>query len=88
MKKYSVSIRLLIVKNISHTDLRTSQAHFSEKGCQHKEKDYENKILSLKEYITGEEVKIIEIIFLFACMQAECEQQGSQLQCLLNWSIA
>ena len=31
MKKYSVSIRLLTVKNNSHTDLRTSHAQLSGK---------------------------------------------------------
>ena len=69
MKKYSVSIRLLTVKNNSHTDRRTSHAQFSEKGCQYREEDYENKVLSQKEYITGEKVKIIETIFLF-CLSA------------------
>ena len=43
--KYSVSIRLLTVK-ISHTDLRTSRVQLSEKGCQYREEDSENKILS------------------------------------------
>ena len=33
-------------KNDSHTDLRTSQAQLSEKGCQYREEDSENKILS------------------------------------------
>ena len=46
MKKYSVSIRLLTVKNNSHTNLRTSHAQLSEKGRQYREEDYENKILS------------------------------------------
>ena len=46
MKKYSVSIRLFTVKNNSHTDWRTSHAQLSEKGCQYREEDYENKILS------------------------------------------
>ena len=46
MKKYSVSVRLLTVKNNSHTNLRTSDAQLSEKGCQYREEDYENKILS------------------------------------------
>ena len=65
MKKYSVSIRLLTVKSNSHMDLRTSHAQPLGKGCQHGEDDYENKILSNKEYITGEKVKVIRIIFLF-----------------------
>ena len=34
----------------------------------------------IKGNITGAKVKIIEIIFLFACLQADCAQ-GSQLQC-------
>ena len=46
MKKYSVSIRLLTVKSNSHTNLRTSHAQLSGKGCQYREEDYENKILS------------------------------------------
>ena len=33
-------------KNNSHTDLRTSHAQLSEKGCQYREGDSENKILS------------------------------------------
>ena len=32
MKKYSVSIRLLAIKNNSHTDWRTSHAQLSEKA--------------------------------------------------------
>ena len=65
MKRYSVSIRLLTAKNNSRTDLRTSHAQLLEKGCQYREEDYENKNLSLKEYITGKKVKIIKIIFPF-----------------------
>ena len=45
MKKYSVSIRLLTVKDNSHTDLRTSYAQFLGKGSQCREEDSENKIL-------------------------------------------
>ena len=45
-EKYSVSTRLLTVKNNNHTDLRTFHAQLSEKGCQHREEDSENKILS------------------------------------------
>ena len=30
--------------------------------------------VTLKEYITGVKVKIIEIIFLFACLHVECAQ--------------
>ena len=69
MKKYFVSIRLLTIKNNSHTDWRTSHAQLSEKGCQYREEDYKNKILSQNKYITSEKVKIIETIFLF-CMSA------------------
>ena len=58
---------------IQSLSMRTSHAQLLEKGFQHGEEDSKNKILSLKEYITGEKVKIIEIIFLFfACLQAEC----------------
>ena len=46
MKKYFVSIRLLTIQNDSHTDLRTSRALLTEKGCQYREKDSKNKILS------------------------------------------
>ena len=49
--------------------MRTSHAHLLEKGSQHREEDSKNKILSLKEYITCEKVKIIEMIFLF-CLPA------------------
>ena len=58
----------------------TSHVQLLEKGFQHGEEDSRNIILSYKEYITSEKVKIIEITFLFACLQAECAQ-GSQLQC-------
>ena len=34
------------LKNNSHADLRTSHAQFSEKGCQYREEDSKNKILS------------------------------------------
>ena len=33
-------------KNNSHTDLRTSHAQLSGKGCQYREEDSKNKILS------------------------------------------
>ena len=46
MKKYSLSIRLLTVKNSGNADLRTSHAQLSKKACQPKEDDSENKILS------------------------------------------
>ena len=48
MKKYSMSIRLLTVKNNSHTDWRTSHAQLSGKGCQYREGDYENKFFFIK----------------------------------------
>ena len=46
MKKYSVSIRFLTVKDNSHTDVRTSHVQFLGKGSQYREGDTENKILS------------------------------------------
>ena len=45
-KKYSVSIKLLTVKNNSFPDMRTSDAQLLEKGVQHGEEDSRNKILS------------------------------------------
>ena len=33
-------------RNNSHADMRTSQAQLLEKGCQHGEQDFKNKILS------------------------------------------
>ena len=48
MKKYSVSVRPLTVKNNSHADMRTSYAQLLEKGFQHGEEDSKNKILSQK----------------------------------------
>ena len=39
-------MRLLTVKNNSHADLRTSHTQRSGKGCQYREEDSENKILS------------------------------------------
>ena len=39
-------MRLLTVKNNSHTDLRTSHSQLSQKDCQYGEEDYENKNLS------------------------------------------
>ena len=47
-EKYSVSIRLLIVKYNNHTNLRTSHAQFLGKGIQYREEDSENKTLSQK----------------------------------------
>ena len=38
-------MRLLTVKNNSHTDMRTSHAKLLEKGCQYGEGDSKNKIL-------------------------------------------
>ena len=55
-------------KNDSHADMKTSDAQLLGKGCQHGEENSKNKILSQKEYITGEKVKIIKI-FLF-CLPA------------------
>ena len=46
MKKCSMSIRLLIIKNNSHEDMKTSHTQLLEKGCQHGEEDSKNKILS------------------------------------------
>ena len=46
MKKYSVSTKLLTVKDNIYTDLRTSHAQFLGKGSQHGEEDAENKPLS------------------------------------------
>ena len=45
MKKYSISLTLLTVKNNSHADMRTSHAQLLEKGCQHGEEDSKNKVL-------------------------------------------
>ena len=44
MKKFTVTDEK--IKNNGHTDLRTSHAQLLERGCQYKEEDYENKILS------------------------------------------
>ena len=44
-EKYSVSIRLLTVKNNSHADMRTSHVQLLEKGFQHGEEDSRNIIL-------------------------------------------
>ena len=49
--------------------MTTSHAQLLEKAFQHGEEDSKNKILSQKEYITGEKVKISEIIFL-SCLPA------------------
>ena len=56
-------------KNNSHADMRASHVQLLEKGCQLGEEDSNNTIFSSKEYITGEKVKIFEIIFLF-CLPA------------------
>ena len=45
-EKYSVSITLLTIKDDSHADMRISHAQRLEKGCQHREEDSKNKILS------------------------------------------
>ena len=39
-----------------------------------------------KEYLTGEKVKMIEIIFYFACLQAECAQ-GNQFNAFTGQSL-
>ena len=44
--QYSMSIRLLTVKNNSHADMRTSHTQLLGKGCQHGKEDFKNKILS------------------------------------------
>ena len=72
------------MKDNIHTDLGTFHAQFLRKGGQYREEDSENKILSLKEYITGKKVKIIEIIFQF-CLHAGCECTGHQLHCLVRY---
>ena len=41
-------------KNNSHADMRTPDAQLLQKGFQRGEEDSKNKILSQKEYITGE----------------------------------
>ena len=64
-----MSVRLLTVKNNSHADMTTSHTLLLGKGCQQGEEDSKNKVLSYKEYITGEKVKTIEIIFL-VCLPA------------------
>ena len=59
------------MKNTSGTSLRTAHQNISIKVCVCREKYPENKNYVLKERITGEKVKIIEMIFYFACLQAE-----------------
>ena len=46
MKKYSVSVKLLTIKNNSHADMRTSHAQLLGKGFQHGEEDCKINILS------------------------------------------
>ena len=46
MKKYSMSVRLLTLKDNSHADMRTSPAQLLEKGCQHGEEDSKKIFLS------------------------------------------
>ena len=46
MKKYSLSIRLLTVKDDIRTDLRTSHAQFLGKCSQYREEDFENNFFS------------------------------------------
>ena len=62
MKKYSMSITLLTVKNNSQADMRTSHTQLLEQGCQHGDEDSKNKILLYKEYITGEKSNNISIL--------------------------
>ena len=76
-----MSIRLFTTKDKIHTDLRTFHAQFWGKGSQYREEDSENKILSQKEYITGKNVKIIEIIFQFS-LPAGCECTGTPIALL------
>ena len=45
-EKYSVSMTLLTIKDDSHADMRISHAQRLEEGCQHREEDSKNKILS------------------------------------------
>ena len=45
MKKCSMSLRLLTVKDTSGTNLRTSHTQLSGKGSQYRKEDSENKIL-------------------------------------------
>ena len=48
MKKYSMSVRPLTVKNNSHADMRTSHEQLSAKSCQHGEDDSKIKICHKK----------------------------------------
>ena len=47
-EKNSMSIRFLTVKNNSHAAMRISFAQLLEKGCQHGEEDFKNKICHKK----------------------------------------
>ena len=53
MKKFSVSIRLLTVKENNYTGLRTSHAQFLRKAVSMKRKTLKIKFCHKKEYITG-----------------------------------
>ena len=46
LKKYSMSVRPLTIKNNSHAGMRTSHAQLSGKSCQHRQDESKNKILS------------------------------------------
>ena len=78
MKKYSVPIRLLTVKDNIHTDLRTSHTQFLGKAVSIERKTPKIKFCRKKEHITGKKVKIIEIIFQF-CLPAGCECTGTPI---------
>ena len=84
MKKFAVTdekiFRVLTVKSNSHADMRTSHAQLLKKGFQHGEEESKNKILSQKDYITSEKVKIIEI-FLF-CLPAGYVCKGKPIAML------
>ena len=68
--KYS-SISLLTVKNNSHANLRTSHAQLSEKAVSIERKTPKIKFCHTKSTLFVKKNKIIEIIFLFACLQAD-----------------
>ena len=56
-------MRLLTIKNNSHTDLRTSHAHLSGKGCHYREEDHENKILSyLQAECVGKPIAMLKLV--------------------------
>ena len=67
-EKYSVSIRLLTVKNNSHADMRISRAQLWEKALSMERKSPKIKFC-YKKSTSPVKVKIIEIIFIF-CLPA------------------